>query len=69
MTFRLGTVSGDLVSFDLTSGGTGEPDRDWLGEAPALFVPPLLWQNSKILTECTIRVYKNQPNFWISKLL
>lgn len=39
--FRLGMVNGDLVNFDLTSGGTGEPDRDWLGEAPALLVPPL----------------------------
>jgi len=27
-TFRLGMVSGDLVNFDLISGGTGEPDRD-----------------------------------------
>ena len=41
-TFRLGTVSGDLVNFDLTSGGTGEPDRDWSGEAPALLVPSSL---------------------------
>ena len=42
ITFRLGTVNGDLVSTDLTSGGTGDPDRDWSGEAPALLVPSRL---------------------------
>ena len=39
-TFLLGTVSGDRVIFDLTSAGIGEPDRDSLGEVPALLEPP-----------------------------
>jgi len=40
-TFLLGTASGDRVIFDLLSGGMGEPDRDWLGEVPALLEPAL----------------------------
>ena len=47
-TFRLGTVKGDLVNFDFASGGTGEPDRDWSGEAPALLVPSSLEQNNEL---------------------